>query len=92
MPTKKALIVVATVLGALVGYFFKETYWAVVIEASVDNFAHSLGMGRPELIGAAAPYLLSLVVCYALVAIAYALGTQALPGHADPKRPPQLAA
>jgi hypothetical protein len=73
---KTSLFILASTLGGLVGHLFKETGWAVTIEAGVEKFAHAVGLERSAMIGVAAPYVLALGAAYALAFVAYRFGTQ----------------
>jgi hypothetical protein len=75
---KAILVALPAIVGLIAGRFFKDTGMAVAIEAAVDRMTHAAGMERPEMIGAAVPYVITIAICYALGVAAYRLGAQEL--------------
>jgi|ERR1700730_11650547 hypothetical protein len=76
MRSKPAVAVLSAILAGLLWVFLKETYWAVVIETATERFAEWLGIPRPAIMAAVAPFVLAFASASAVAWAAYALGVQ----------------
>jgi hypothetical protein len=76
MRHKSVLGILAVVLGFLFFEFFRETYWAIAVDAFFEHMATSAGIEKPALIAAAFQYLLWFTAAFIVIWIAYAIGQQ----------------
>jgi hypothetical protein len=74
MGTKSVTVFVATILGGLLWFFFKETALAIAIETALAEFFDHMGWERGKMIVAAAPFIAMIGIGYALAFISYRLG------------------
>lgn len=76
MSNKPVIALLAALLAAALWVVLKETALAIAVEVAIENFAHSIGMSRPQMITAATPYVLALGAASAVAWVSYSLGVR----------------
>jgi hypothetical protein len=71
---KPAVAVLATLFALLLWQLFKETSWALTLEATLEHFAEWIGIPRPTLVAAAFPFVLAIAAMWVLAWASYSLG------------------